>query len=112
MIVMETDIEKIKASAANGLTKTETEAILGRKLTNDERIDFERVKAAMKLKARREKDAIIRRENANKPGAVNPKSASLRPSVASRYTEDQVRVVVEKTHGLTNSICASLDCSY
>lgn len=54
------DLEKITTSAANGLSLVETEAIVGHKLSSEEKTAFNKTKAAIKLKKRQdEKNSII-----------------------------------------------------
>ena len=42
---------------------------------------------------------------------LNPYSGKLLPPLCARYTEDEIKAIVERTHGLTSSICGALDCS-
>ena len=110
-MTMDDNIKKIQAAVANGLNKNETEALIGHKLDEQEVAEFNRTKALLKLQAKKEKVDAQKRKKANQDTAINTRSEVLKPSVASRYTEDEVLAVVDRTHGLTSSICAALDCS-
>lgn len=49
---MDNDMKRVAASALAGLTVAETEAALGRKLAPEEKAEYNKAKAADKLKAK------------------------------------------------------------
>lgn len=109
---MHNDIDKIRTSAANGLTKAETEALLGHQMTDDELTQFNKTKAAIKLKAaadkkKEEQKALV----APTQGVTNGLKPKL-PPVKERYTKEQVEDCIERHLGIVTSICNDLDCTY
>lgn len=55
---MAEDIDRVRSAAAGGLTVAETEAIVGHKLSLDEKDEFNKTKAIVKLKAKDEKQKL------------------------------------------------------
>lgn len=51
---MSEELDKVRAAAASGLTKTEVSALLGRTLSQEEATEFDKTKALVKLKAKQE----------------------------------------------------------
>lgn len=50
------EIDKIRTAAANGLTKQETAALIGHTLSKEELTEFDKTRAFIKLKARKEQE--------------------------------------------------------
>lgn len=50
------DLDTIRACAANGLSSKETEAVLGRPLSDNDTREYNRTKAFLKLKNKKESD--------------------------------------------------------
>ena len=101
---MTDDARRIQASALAGLTARETEAVLGRKFTPEDRTEFDRAKAAMKLKAKQQEGHKI-------PEGM-PLAQDRMPSLAERYTEQQVEEAIERCHGRWPLLVKALNCSY
>lgn len=53
------DLNKIRVAAANGLTKQETSALVGHALTSEELVEFNKTKAYLKLKQRKDQEDEI-----------------------------------------------------
>lgn len=115
-----TEVEdQIRASTANGLTRTEIEAFLGRKFTEGELDVYNKTHALLKLQKQKEKKekeeakSILKRPQTKKlevvhVGQSNPQQL---PPLSKRYTKEQIEDVIVRAHGLTSSICAALDCT-
>jgi hypothetical protein len=63
--------DDIKAAAANGLSKSETAALLGRQLTAEEIQIYNKTKAYFKLKVKKEKEEEANRKKANSGEVAN-----------------------------------------
>ena len=111
--------QQIRASAVNGLTRSEIEAFLGRKFTEGELEIYTKARALVKLQKQKEKKekedarAILKRPTTNKlevvhVGQSNPQQL---PPLSKRYTKEQIEDVIVRAHGLTSSICTALDCT-
>lgn len=98
------DNKQIIAGARAGLSKSELEAILQRKLADDEDLIFRKTKAAIKLKK-------AMPENPN-PDYVPATGNQLPQPISQRYSEDQVEAVVEQANGMANRIIRLLDSSF
>lgn len=100
-------IDKVKASAANGLSISETEAIVGHQLSKDEKLAYNKVKAALKLKSRL---PVPKHVPLTK---VQPRNEiRSTPRISARYTKAQIEDIVCRTGGLTFAICKALDCTF
>lgn len=108
---MDGDIDKLKAAAANGLSLAETEAVLGHTLDKDEKKEWNKARAFVKLKAREDKKALAKPKRGSL-GKPNVQGDKLAPRLGLRYKEEDIASVIEQTHGLTSSICMALDCTY
>lgn len=96
------EIDTIKASAANGLTKVETEALVGHKLTDDQKTVYNKTKAVLKLKEK----------SKGKEVPMQVEETQRMPSLKERYTKAQVKEAIERCNGRWAAICAALNCSY
>ena len=111
--------EQIRASTANGLTKTEIEAFLGRKMTDKEADIYNKTHALLKLQKQKEKKekeeakSILKQPTTKKLEVVHvgQKNPQQLPPLSKRYTKEQIEDVIVRAHGLTSSICAALDCT-
>ena len=111
------EIDKIRAAAANGLTKQETAALIGHTLSKEEATEFDRTKAFIKLKSRKEQEREQEQELEQLSAQVsrgikqNMTAHSL-PPIEQRYTKDQVRDCIHNHFGIMTAICNELDCSF
>jgi len=116
---MADEIDKIRASTANGLTRPEIEAFLGRKMTTEEVDVYNKTKALLKLQKQKEKKekeeakSILKQPTTKKLEVVHvgQKNPQQLPPLSKRYTNEQIEDVIVRAHGLTSSICAALDCT-
>lgn len=111
---MNEDLDKIKGAVAAGLSQKETEALLGRALSEDEANEFVKIKAQFKIKA-----AIDKQKPASRQPALQPVSAGITPNLKpklpplkDRYTKEQIETCIEKHYGVVTRICNELDCTY
>ena len=96
---------KIKASAVTGLSKVETEALLGRKMSQEERQLYDKTKAVLKLQQK------SREQQDNDSAEVTTVSDRM-PSLKERYSKKEVEEAIVRSNGRWAAICASLNCSY
>lgn len=109
---MAEDIDRVRSAAAGGLTVAETEAIVGHKLSSDEKDEFNKTKAIVKLKAKDEKQKLtVQKPKKGSLMVQNCQNLKNAPHLSKRYTKAQIVDVVERANGLTASICAALDCT-
>lgn len=78
-------VDQVKAASAGGLTVKETESLLGRKLSDEETVEFTRTKALVKLKNRKDKAKTPKK---SEDITVNSQSDCLKPPVYKRYTKE------------------------
>lgn len=106
-------LDKIRASASNGLTKQETEAIIGQKMTDDQLLEFNKVKGIIKIKAKQdEKKAEDEKKDQElaKLKQIYKKPAALEP-VVKRYKKEDFMAEIEANYGIITLLCAKLDCT-
>ena len=106
-------LDKIRAAASNGLTKQETAALIGTKLTEEQLIEYDRVKGIMKLKSKqeeREAEARKKEQGISKLKEIYHKPAVLDP-IPKRYTKEQFIAEIEANYGIVTLLCAKLDCT-
>ena len=96
------DDGKIKASAGAGLSKAETEGILNRKMTPEERRLFDGVKAVQKLR---------KAKTAEGPAAPALPEGRM-PSLKERYTKAEVEDSIRRCDGRWAAVVRDLNCSY
>ena len=110
---MSEELDKVRAAAASGLTKTEVSALLGRTLSQEEATEFDKTKALVKLKAKQE--AAAKKPLATLPiasvGITNKLQPKL-PPLDQRYTKEQLEECIERQYGIVTAICNELDCTY
>lgn len=106
--------QQIKASVANGLSKSEIEALIGRSLTDEEQQLMLKTKALVKLKKMKEKNDKQHEEqpttDLQKLSEIYKKPPAL-PPVSKRYTKEQVMDEIEANYGIITLLCAKLDCT-
>ena len=106
-------LDKIRAAASNGLTRQETAALIGTKLTEEQLIEYDRVKGIMKLKNKqeeREAEARKKEQGISKLKEIYHKPAVLDP-IPKRYTKEQFTTEIEANYGIVTLLCAKLDCT-
>lgn len=106
------DVNKIRTAAASGLTKAETEALVGHQLSDEEMTQFNKTKAALKLQAavdkKKEEKKMLPTPTAGVTNALKPKL----PPLKDRYTREQIESCIETHYGVVTRICNELDCTY
>lgn len=100
-------LDKIRASASNGLTKQETEAIIGQKMTDDQLLEFNKVKGIIKIKAKQDEK---KDQELAKLKQIYKKPAALEP-VVKRYKKEDFMAEIEANYGIITLLCAKLDCT-
>ena len=106
-------LDKIRAAASNGLTRQETAALIGTKLTEEQLVEYDRVKGIMKLKNKqeeREAEARKKEQGISKLKEIYHKPAVLDP-IPKRYTKEQFIAEIEANYGIVTLLCAKLDCT-
>ena len=110
---MSDTIQQIQAAVMNGLSRPEIEALLGRKLDNEEIMAFNKVKAITKLKTKQEEKQVEDQKKDHelaKLKQIYHKPAVLAP-IYKRYTQEQFMAEVEANYGIVTLLCAKLDCT-
>ena len=106
-------LDKIRAAASNGLTKQETAALIGTKLTEEQLVEYDKVRGIMKLKNKqeeREAEARKKEQGISKLKEIYHKPAVLDP-IPKRYTKEQFTSEIEANYGIVTLLCAKLDCT-
>lgn len=106
-------LDKIRISAASGLSKAEVEALVGHQLTSEEATEFDKTKALIKLKAKQEEAA--KKQPVALPAAsvgITNKLQPKLPPLDKRYTREQLEDCIERQYGIVTAICNELDCTY
>ena len=111
---MDENLDKIKGAVAAGLSQKETEALLGRALTEDEANEFVKIKAQFKIKAAIDKQKPASRQPAFQPvdAGITPNLKPKLPPLKDRCTKEQIETCIEKHYGVVTRICNELDCTY
>lgn len=108
------DVNKIRTAAASGLTKAETEALVGHQLSDEEMTQFNKTKAALKLQAavdKKKEEQQAKPQTLLQVGITNSLKPKL-PALKDRYTKEQIETCIEAHYGVVTRICNELDCTY
>lgn len=87
------------------MSLAETEAVVGHKLSKEELQEFNKTKALMKLKKKK--------DNTKPEQPLQPvEDFSRMPSLKERYSKKEVEQSIVKCNGRWAAIAADLNCSY
>ena len=107
-------LQQIRAAVMNGLTRPEIEGLLNRKLEPNEVMEFNKIKAVLKLREadKAKQDEAAKSQTSLAPVGITNKLAPKLPPLDQRYTREQLEECIERQYGIVTSICNELDCTY